>query len=147
MEIRLQPIGIIHSPHHKQGCAPVQPRYAQGVRGHLEIFAEFAEGLRDLDGFSHIMLVYHLHRSRGYSLLTVPHRDTCLRGVFATRSPHRPNPIGISVVRLLSIENNIVRISDIDAFDETPLLDIKPFIPEFSSRDEIKLGWIDGKIS
>jgi tRNA-Thr(GGU) m(6)t(6)A37 methyltransferase TsaA len=113
------------------------------VRGTVEVFPEFADGLADLDGFSHVVLLFHLHRSRGYELRVVPYLDTVERGLFATRAPRRPNPIGLSVVRLVGIEGNLVTVEDLDILDGSPLLDIKPWVPEFDDRDEIRQGWLE----
>jgi tRNA-Thr(GGU) m(6)t(6)A37 methyltransferase TsaA len=107
---------------------------------------EYVEGLKDLDGFSHIILLYHFHLSRGYSLTVKPFLDDKLHGVFATRAPKRPNPIGISIVRLLSIEGNILSIKDVDIVDGTPLLDIKPYVPEFDSIQTANIGWLSDKV-
>ncbi|MCK4295424.1 MAG: tRNA (N6-threonylcarbamoyladenosine(37)-N6)-methyltransferase TrmO [Candidatus Marinimicrobia bacterium] len=145
-KITLIPIGIIHSPFKSRNDAPIQPHFAKDICGTIELNPEFTPALKDLDGFSHITLIYHLHKSDGYKLEVKPFLDNHLRGLFATRSPNRPNPLGLSVVRLDKIESNILYIRDIDALDGTPLLDIKPFIPEFTNREEIRLGWINGKI-
>jgi tRNA-Thr(GGU) m(6)t(6)A37 methyltransferase TsaA len=109
------------------------------------VFPEYAEGLRDLEGFSHIILIYHFHLSKVRSLRVVPYLDTEAHGVFATRAPSRPNPIGISVVRLVRIEQNTLHIQDVDIVDETPLLDIKPYVPQFDIREMQKIGWLQKK--
>jgi len=139
-------IGIIHSPFKSRNDAPIQPHFTEDICGTIELNPKFTPALKDLDGFSHITLIYYLHKSEGYKLEVKPFLDNTLRGLFATRFPNRPNPLGLSVVRLDKIESNILYIRDIDALDGTPLLDIKPFIPEFTNMEKIKLGWINGKI-
>lgn len=145
-EIHFKPIGIIHSPFKQPEGTPIQPQSGRDVEGEVEIFQEYAEGLKDLDGFSHIILIFHIHKARKASLLLKPYMDNELRGVFATRAPSRPNPIGISVVRLDKVEGNILFIRDLDILDGTPLLDIKPFVQEFASTDEIRVGWLKKRI-
>ena len=124
-----QPIGIIHTPFSRPEGMPIQPAGAVGITGSVEVLEQFRPGLKDLDGFSHIILLYQFHRSQGFSLEIVPFLDSKPRGVFATRAPKRPNPIGLSVVHLLRIEHNILYIENVDILDRTPLLDIKPYIP------------------
>ncbi|RPJ10478.1 MAG: tRNA (N6-threonylcarbamoyladenosine(37)-N6)-methyltransferase TrmO [Desulfobacteraceae bacterium] len=141
-----RPIGIIHTPFAEAKKMPIQPAAAKGVEGTVDIKPEFETGLKDLDGFSHIILLYHLHLSRGFPLEVVPFLDDKLRGVFATRAPRRPNPIGLSTVRLLAIESNRLRIQNIDVVDGTPLLDIKPYVPEFDDQRADKIGWLSDKI-
>jgi tRNA-Thr(GGU) m(6)t(6)A37 methyltransferase TsaA len=121
---------------------PIQPTGASGVRGRVEVFPEYADGLQDLDGFSHVILLYQFHRSRGFELRVVPFMDTKVRGVFATRAPKRPNPIGLSVVRLEKIKGRVLHVEGVDALDGTPLLDVKPYVPEFDSRQDVRTGWI-----
>lgn len=140
-DIVYRPIGVIHSPFTELEGMPIQPSGAGGVRGQVEVMPEFVLGLKDLDGFSYAMLLYHFHRSTGYSLETKPFLDDTPRGVFSTRAPKRPNPIGVSVVRILGIEGGIVEIEDVDILDGTPLIDIKPFIPEIDNREPGKIGW------
>jgi len=143
--IHYRPIGIIHSPFDTPEGTPIQPSGARGIVAEILIFPEFSEGLADLEGFSHIFLVYHFHLSKKFSLRVKPFLDTVDRGVFATRAPARPNPIGISVVRLAGMENDRLRVLDIDVVDGTPLLDIKPYVPEFDVRQVDKIGWIANK--
>ena len=145
-EISYEPIGVIHSPFAKLEGMPIQTTGARGVRGTVEVKPEFADGLKDLEGFSHILLIYHFHLSEGYSLLVTPFLDDELRGVFATRAPRRPNRIGISVVRLLGVEGSRLSIEDIDIVDGTPLLDIKPYVPEVDARQAERIGWLAGKV-
>lgn len=122
---------------------PIQPAGAADVKGYVEVFEEFRKGLQDLEGFSHIILLYLFHRSRTYKLHTVPFMDSEPRGVFATRAPNRPNPIGLSVVQLNRIENGTLQITNVDILNSTPLLDIKPFVLEFDLYSEIKTGWLE----
>jgi tRNA-Thr(GGU) m(6)t(6)A37 methyltransferase TsaA len=124
---------------------PIQPKAAKGVKGTVELFDEFKEGLADLDGFSHVILIYHFHLSESYTLKVKPFLDDTPRGLFATRSPQRPNPIGISVVHLVRIDGKTLHISNVDIIDGTPLLDIKPYVPEFEKEVDIRIGWLKGK--
>jgi len=141
-EIRYKPIGVIHSPFTKVEGMPIQPPGAAGVVGTVKLLAKYGKGLQDIDGFSHIILIYHLHRSKGISLTVVPFLDTVAHGIFATRSPRLPNPIGISVVKFIRREKNILHIEDVDIIDGTPLLDIKPYVPTFDGRRTKRLGWL-----
>ena len=124
----------------------VQPPGASGIPGSVELFPEYAEGLKDLDGFSHIILVYHFHLAKRPSLLMKPFMDDQPHGIFAIRAPSRPNPIGISVVRLVRIENNVLHIEDVDIIDGTPLLDVKPYVPEFDPQQVEKRGWLEKNV-
>jgi len=146
-EIKFKPIGIIHSPFKEPKGTPIQPASAKGIRGTIEIFPEYAEGLKDLKGFSHIILIYHFHLSKTSSLMVQPFLEKALHGVFATRSPSRPNPIGISTVKLLSIENHVLFVENLDIIDGTPLLDIKPYVPEFDKKEIVKIGWLTKNIN
>jgi len=141
--IEYRPIGVIHSPFANAKGAPIQPSRAHGARGTVEVDEEYAEGLRDLDGFSHIILLCHLHRSRPYRLRVVPFLDNQERGLFATRAPSRPNPIGLSVVRLLAIDGRRLSVADVDLLDGTPVLDIKPYVGEFDQREQVRVGWLE----
>lgn len=143
MDIRYQPVGVIHTPYKQRAGMPIQPGGAQGVQGTIEVFPEFTAGLADLEGFSHIVLVYHFHQSEGYNLRVVPFLDTEPRGLFSTRAPKRPNPIGISVVKLVAVEDSRLTIENVDMLDGTPLLDIKPYVPEFDQPTEVRLGWLE----
>lgn len=140
--ITYKPIGIIHSPFHEREGMPIQPRGAQGVRGTIELMPEYSEALVDLDGFSHIILLYHFHRSDRCNLTIKPFLDNSPHGVFSTRAPNRPNPIGISVVELERIHDNILHIMNVDILDETPLLDIKPYAPQFDYYENASSGWL-----
>ena len=144
MKIEYRPIGLIHTPFKQREGMPIQPSRGRGVRGTVEVAPEFADGLADLDGFSHVVLIYHFHQSRGFDLRVTPFLDTQKRGLFATRAPRRPNAIGLSVVRLLGIEGNRIQVQDLDILDGTPLLDIKPYVPEFDYRTEVREGWLEG---
>jgi len=146
-EIQYIQIGIIHSPFKEPKGTPIQPIAAQGIDGTVEVFQEYTEGLNDLDGFSHVILVYHFHLSEESSLKVKPFMDDQTHGVFSTRAPNRPNPIGISVVQLIKIEGNILQVEDLDIIDGTPLLDIKPYVPEFDIRDAKKKGWLEKNVS
>ncbi|NOR10079.1 MAG: tRNA (N6-threonylcarbamoyladenosine(37)-N6)-methyltransferase TrmO [Desulfovibrionaceae bacterium] len=141
--IELKPIGIIHTPFTKPEGMPIQPAGAAGVHGTVEVFEEYHAGLKDLDGFSHIILLYHFHRSQGFNLQIVPFMDTQFRGLFATRAPKRPNPIGLSIVQLESIKNGVLHVQNVDILDGTPLLDIKPYVPDFDSHVEVRTGWLE----
>jgi len=144
--IKYRPIGIIHSPFKEPKGTPIQPTGARNIDATVELFPEYVEGLKDLEGFSHIILIYHFHLSKHTSLRVKPYMDDELRGVFATRAPSRPNPIGISVVRLVKVEGNILHIQDVDAVDGTPLLDIKPYVPEFDTRKVERIGWLEKRV-
>ena len=142
MEFHLQPIGVIHSPFTDKSQTPIQASRSQG-KGTVEVYPEFAEGLQDLEGFSHIHLLYVFHESSGYSLLVKPFLDDQWHGLFATRYPFRPNPIGLSVVQLITRKNNTLEIEGVDMLDGTPLLDIKPYLPEFDVRTGTRNGWYE----
>lgn len=122
---------------------PIQPAGAVGVQGTIEVFEEYHDGLKDLEGFSHIILLYHLHLSNGFRLKIVPFMDVEPRGLFATRAPNRPNPIGLSVIQLDRIEDGMLHISNVDILDGTPLLDIKPYVPEFDAASTVRTGWLE----
>jgi len=137
------PIGVIHTPFKELGNMPIQPSGAAGIRGTVDLYSEFAEGLKDLDGFSHLILLYQFHESRGYKLTVTPFLDSEPRGVFATRAPKRPNPIGLSIVRLVQIRGCSLDVENVDILDETPLLDIKPYVPEFDHEENCRIGWLE----
>ncbi len=146
--VQYKPIGIINSPFKEPKGMPIQPVRAKGVSGTVELQPEYEEGLKDIEGFSHIILIYHFHLSEGYSLKVKPFLDDTLRGLFATRAPKRPNPVGVSVVRLEKIEGTTLYISNVDIVDGTPLLDIKPYVPDFDKgeKEEVRIGWLSDKI-
>jgi tRNA-Thr(GGU) m(6)t(6)A37 methyltransferase TsaA len=143
MEIEFKPIGIIHSPYKELTGMPIQPAGAVGVTGTVDVYEEYRAGLKDLEGFSHIILLYFFHCSREFDLMVIPYLDTETRGLFATRAPRRPNPIGLSVVLLRKVEEGILHIENVDILDGTPLLDIKPYNPEFNAQGEIRVGWLE----
>jgi tRNA (adenine37-N6)-methyltransferase len=145
-EITFKPIGVIHSPFKEPKNVPIQAAASKGTEGTIEIYPEYTQGLTDLDGFSHIILLYHLHLVRDFSLMVKPFLDDKLHGVFATRAPARPNRIGFSIVRLQRIEGNTLHVCDLDIIEGTPLLDIKPYIPAFDSVQTEKIGWFTDKI-
>jgi tRNA-Thr(GGU) m(6)t(6)A37 methyltransferase TsaA len=140
--IEFNPIGVIHSPFTTPQGTPIQPAGALGVAGTVDVKPEYLPGLQDLAGFSHVHLLYYFHLAKPYALKVTPYMDEVERGVFATRAPARPNAIGISVVRLVAIENTRLRVEDIDVLDGTPLLDIKPYVPAFDARPAERIGWM-----
>ena len=142
-KIQYHSIGIVHSPFKDIKGMPIQPSGASGVQGTVEIFPEYKEGLKDLSGFSHIILLYHFHEVRESRLTIMPFMDSQPRGVFSTRAPKRPNPIGLSIVKLVRIEGNILYIENLDILDGTPLLDIKPYVPEFDRHPADRVGWLE----
>ena len=141
--VTLRPIGVIHSPHQQAEHTPIQPVYARGIRGRAEILPEYLDGLRDLEGFSHVCLIYWFHKASSPRLVVKPFLDDTPRGVFATRASCRPNPIGFSVVRLVRREENVLHLEDLDILDGTPLLDIKPYVTRFDYRENARCGWQD----
>ncbi len=144
-QISINPIGIIHTPFNDIKGMPIQPLAAEGVKGHIELFPKYIEGLTDLAGFSHITLLYQLHKINGYDLIVKPFMDNKEHGIFATKSPKRPNAIGLSTVKLLGIENNVIHIEMVDMLNGTPLIDIKPFFSKFDNRTNTKSGWLDNQ--
>ena len=142
MDYKMYPIGVIHSPFTEKSETPIQPSRSQAI-GKVEIYPQFADGLQDIEGFSHLILLYVFHRSSEYSLKVTPFLDDQTRGLFATRYPCRPNPIGLSTVRLLSRDAKILEIEGVDVLDGTPLLDIKPYMPEFDIRQNVNAGWYE----
>lgn len=142
MEFIMHPIGVIHSPFTEKEQTPIQASRSQAV-GRVDIYPEFAEGLKDIENLSHIHLLYVFHQSSGYALKVKPFLDDREHGIFTTRYPYRPNPIGISTVRLLSRQDNTLIIEGVDVLDGTPLLDIKPHVPDFDLRTEVRAGWYE----
>jgi tRNA-Thr(GGU) m(6)t(6)A37 methyltransferase TsaA len=140
--VTFHPIGEIHSPYKEPRGMPIQGVFAQ-VEGVVEIYEPYVEGLGDVDGFSHIYIFYAFHRVGQTKLRVKPFLDDAEHGVFATRAPTRPNPLGMSVVKLLAVEGNRIRVGELDVLDGTPLLDIKPYIPKFDYRDHVRAGWYD----
>ena len=143
--ITYRPIGIISTPFKNKAGMPIQPSGATGVRGTIKINADYIAGLKDLEGFSHIILIYHFHLSKDYSLIVTPFLDDQPHGVFATRAPERPNSIGLSVVKLNAVKGDNLDIENVDMIDGTPLLDIKPYVPKFDVQVKVETGWL-GKV-
>jgi len=143
--MEFKPIGIVHSPYKSKKDAPIQPRFS-GEEAEIEVFEEFAEGLKDIEGFSHIWVLFHFHESEGYDLRTTPYLDDEERGVFACRSPRRPNPIGQSLVKLIGREGNFLRIKGLDMIDATPIIDIKPYVNVFDEDEDVRIGWLEGRV-
>ena len=142
-QIVMRPIGVIRSPHRTPAGTPIQPTYAKDVEGEVVVAAELEPALADIDGFERIWLVYCLDRAGPFRPRVVPYRDNQERGLFATRAPSRPNPLGLSVVRLLSRQGNVLRVRGLDILDGTPLLDIKPYVPEFDAHPDSEAGWLE----
>lgn len=141
--LTFKPIGVIRSGHARAEDTPIQPAYAEGCAGRAEVFPEFEEGLKDLEGFSHVYLIYAFHRAGPMRLLVKPFMQDVERGVFATRAPCRPNPIGLSVVRLVRREGSVLHLDGVDILDGTPLLDIKPYTAKFDRIETDRNGWQD----
>jgi tRNA (adenine37-N6)-methyltransferase len=142
-EVTMEPIGVIETPFREVAGTPIQPARAGGARGKVRIDPRFHDGLKDLAGIERIWLIYCFHKRRGSSLVVTPFLDSQQRGVFATRAPARPCPIGMSAVRLLSVEGGVLEVADVDMIDGTPLLDIKPYVPEFDCYPSSRAGWFD----
>lgn len=145
MRIELKQIGVIHTPFKTKEDAPIQPFKSQ-EKGRVEIFPKYAEGLDGIEQFSHVILVYYFHKIKDERLKVKPYMDNNLHGIYATRHPHRPNHIGISTVKLLRRDKNILYVGQIDIVDGSPLLDIKPYVSAFDRRDNVKNGWLEGKL-
>ncbi len=145
-KITYSPVGIIHSEYRQREGVPIQGALSKDSHGKVEVFPEYEKGLKDLEGFSHIILVYHFHLSKGFSLSGRPFLENKEHGVFAIRSPKRPNPIGVSVVKLEKVSGRVLHVSEVDIVDGTPLLDIKPYVSRFDSRDKTKNGWLTEKL-
>ena len=145
--MEVKPIGVIHSPFVRAAGTPIQSRVAKGAEGTAQVFEEYARGLKDLAGFERVWLLYWFDRaaSEDAGLIVKPYLDRTARGVFATRAPARPNPIGLSSVRLVAVRGNVLDIRDVDILDGTPLLDIKPYVPRFDCFEVTRSGWLDGK--
>jgi tRNA-Thr(GGU) m(6)t(6)A37 methyltransferase TsaA len=141
-EIIFKPIGTIYSPFTDPRDMPIQPVGARGVRGTIELDPAYAAGLRDLDGFSRIIVLYHFHRSNGYSLEVIPFLDKTPRGVFSTRAPRRPNAVGLSMLKLIAVDGATLTVEDVDILNGTPLLDIKPYVPVFDAHPDERSGWV-----
>ncbi len=145
--ITFQSIGTIYTPHQSLTNMPIQPSGAKDTQGYIILNEEYKQGLKDMDGFSHIILIYHLHKVKEHQLEVVPFMDDKSHGIFATRSPKRPNPIGFSIVKLKKVEANKIYIEEVDILNETPLLDIKPFFRQSDNRIDAESGWLDEKES
>ncbi|WP_064087574.1 tRNA (N6-threonylcarbamoyladenosine(37)-N6)-methyltransferase TrmO [Eikenella corrodens] len=145
MEITLSPIGRLETPFNDIADMPIQPSVLADTRGKAVLDEKFVPGLKDLDGFSHIILLFLLHKISGYQLEVVPFMDTLPHGIFATRSPKRPNRIGMSIVRMESVVGNIVQFKGVDMLNGSPLLDIKPYYSYFDQQTQVRNGWLEGK--
>ncbi|MBN2169507.1 MAG: tRNA (N6-threonylcarbamoyladenosine(37)-N6)-methyltransferase TrmO [Actinobacteria bacterium] len=146
--IKMKAIGIIHSPFKNPKDMPIQPAYAGKAKGQVLVYSEYEEGLKDIDGFSHIKLIYYFHlagNEKEVQLRRRPYLDSEAHGIFAIRHFSRPNPIGVSVVKLKSVEGNVLNVEGIDVIDGTPLLDIKPYVPGFRAPGRIRIGWLKDK--
>lgn len=143
-EFVMQPIGVIHTPFTETKGMPIQPAFSQ-ARGQVELLPEYVEGLQDLETFSYVILIYALHRANGYALRVRPFLDDVARGLFATRHPCRPNPIGLSTVRLFECRGAVLEVQGIDVLDGTPLLDIKPYVPDFDVKTDARAGWYENR--
>lgn len=139
----IYPIGTIHTPYTDVKNMPIQPLAAEGVKGYIELLPEYVAGLKDIEGFSHLTLLYRFHKITSYELVLKPFMDTEVRGVFACKAPKRPNAIGLSTVRLLGVDGNILHIEQVDMLDGTPLIDIKPFYPRYDNREHVQIGWLE----
>ena len=145
-KIVFTPIGVIHTPFHRPEGVPIQGALRPDVEGRVEVYSEYETGLKDVEGFSHLILLYHFHLAEGYSLAVRPFLDDTPRGVFAIRGPRRPNPIGMTVVRLVKKEGNVLVVGGVDMVDGTPLLDIKPYFPDVDAHRVSRLGWMGDKL-
>ncbi|MBN2830891.1 MAG: tRNA (N6-threonylcarbamoyladenosine(37)-N6)-methyltransferase TrmO [Candidatus Omnitrophica bacterium] len=142
-EIRVQPIGIINTPYKEPKGMPIQGKFEKGIKGVIRLFPQYKKGLKDIQGFSHLVLIYYFNRSKEEQLIAKPFLEDKSHGIFAIRSPHWPNHIGFSIVRLEKVKNNVITFSEVDILDRTPLLDIKPYVKYFDTRQSVINGWID----
>jgi tRNA-Thr(GGU) m(6)t(6)A37 methyltransferase TsaA len=145
MEIVLEPIGIIYTPFKSKEEVPRQGTFNEEINGTIELDKRYMTGLKDLKAFSHLILIFHFHKADTYKLLLTPRDDNVVRGVFATRAPARPNHIGMTIVKLIDIDKNILTIGNVDMLNGTPLLDIKPYIPDLDSISNARIGWIQDR--
>ena len=143
--VEFQPIGVVHTPIKKKTDAPIQPAFSS-LSGQVEIFPEYSDGLMEIEGFSHIWILYLFHESQGYELHAMPYLGEKERGIFACRAPRRPNPIGMSLLKLDSREGNVLNVRNVDMLDGTPLLDIKPHVREFDHAQDPDIGWLEGRV-
>jgi tRNA-Thr(GGU) m(6)t(6)A37 methyltransferase TsaA len=146
-EIVIRPIGLIHTPHKEPSGTPIQGKFSQNIIGTAEIFPKYQDGLKDIDGFSHVYLIYHFDRAKEEKLVGRPYLEDEEHGIFAIRSPARPNHIGISIVKIEKVEGNLISFSEVDILDQTPLIDIKPYVSYFDSREQVKNGWVEKHFS
>jgi len=142
-EIMMKPIGVVRSPYEQVKDMPIQGKFRPGVRAYVELESQYAAGLKDLEGFSHAIIIYYFHKSTEEKVIARPFLEDVEHGIFAIRSPHRPNHIGLSVVKIEGIEGNKLHFSEVDVLDQTPVLDIKPYVKHFDSREQVVCGWID----
>jgi len=142
-EITMHPVGIIRSPYKQPRDIPIQGAFKKDVQAWVELEQEYVAGLKDLDGFSHAIILYHFHKSHGEQIQAQPFLEQDKHGIFAIRSPHRPNHIGLSIVKIERIEGNRLYFTEVDVLDQTPVLDIKPYVSHFDQRDDVKCGWLD----
>lgn len=140
-----KPIGILRTPYSNIQDMPIQPTGAEGVIGSLILEPEYVPGIKDLDGFSHLLLIYVFHQAGQPQLTVIPFLDQQPHGVFATRAPKRPNPVGLSVVKLISIEENVLTLENVDMLDGSPVIDIKPFVPAFDQPENVRTGWLSAR--
>lgn len=145
MNIVYKPIGYFQTPHKCIKGMPIQPSGAHGCKGTLHVLPEFREGLKDIEGFSHLIILYHLHEICGQELTVLPFLDTTPHGIFATRSPRRPNPLGLSVMTLCEATPEALILDNVDVLDGTPVIDIKPYVPDFDIWPADRVGWFEGK--
>ena len=145
-KLELKSIGVIHSPFEEQEEVPLWEERSE-IISRIEVYKDYEEGLADVEGFSHLIILYWMHRVDSFSMKVIPRRDTQLRGLFATRAPNRPNPIALTLVKLIAHQGNILQVKGLDALDGSPLLDIKPYVPDRYQREEISLGWLSGKVN
>jgi tRNA-Thr(GGU) m(6)t(6)A37 methyltransferase TsaA len=142
-QVIMRPIGVIHSPYQETRNMPIQGTFDNGVEAWLELKKEYAAGLKDLDGFSHAIIIYYFHRSPREETTGRPFLEEQRHGIFAIRSPHRPNHIGLSVIKIKRIEGNRLYFTEVDVLDGTPLLDIKPYVSYFDRRENVISGWLE----
>lgn len=145
MLVNYKPIGFFQTPHRHIKGMPIQPSGARGITGTIAVLPEFREGLLDIKGFSHLIILYHLHEIHGQELIVTPFLDKNPHGIFATRSPKRPNPLGLSVMELLEATEDSLVMNNVDVLDGTPVIDIKPYVPDFDVWPVSRVGWFEGK--
>ena len=143
-EFTFRAIGVLRTPYKSKSGVPIQGIFDPESEGRVEIFEQYESGLKDIEGFSHLILLYVFHQSEGYDLICKPYMEDRLHGVFSIRAPKRPNPVGFSVVRLDKREGSVLHLAEVDMLDGTPLLDIKPFVPKFDHRENARVGWMEG---